>query len=214
MNTKPQNPWLQISAEDYERHMSDEKVGQLQALNQIFKDILNEYSPESLCVLGCTTGNGFEHIKTKTTNSVVGIDINEEYLRILKERFGEVIPEMVLICSDLNDLDLPPNSFDMIHAALLFEYVDVEITLSKISKWLKGNGVLSVVLQLPNDKSSPVSETQYQSLKLLSPILNLVNPDSFRLAAKKSGLKEIKNFEYDLKTGKKFFVGCFRKDNQ
>jgi hypothetical protein len=46
----------------------------------------------------------------------------------------------------------------MIHAALLFEYVDVEITLSKISKWLKGNGVLSVVLQLPNDKSSPVSE--------------------------------------------------------
>jgi hypothetical protein len=34
------------------------------------------------------------------------------------------------------------------------------------------------------------------------------------LAAKKSGLKEIKNFEYDLKTGKKFFVGCFRKDNQ
>jgi ubiquinone/menaquinone biosynthesis C-methylase UbiE len=69
---------------------------------KLFKDILNEYSPESLCVLGCTTGNGFEHIKTKTTNSVVGIDINEEYLRILKERFGEVIPEMVLICSDLN----------------------------------------------------------------------------------------------------------------
>lgn len=213
MNTKPQNPWLQISAEDYERHMSDEKVGQLQALNKIFKDILNEYSPESLCVLGCTTGNGFEHIDTKTTKSVVGIDINEEYLKIIKKRFGKSIPEMVLICSDLNDLDLPPDSFDLIHAALIFEYVDVEKTLNKISNWLSNGGVLTVVLQMPDENSSPVSETQYQSLILLTPILNLVNPDSFRLAAKKSGLKEIKNFEYDLKTGKKFFVGCFGKDN-
>ncbi len=203
-----QNPWLQIPANDYENHMSAENVGQLQALNKIFKDILNEYSPESLCVFGCTTGNGFEHIDTKTTKSVVGIDINEEYLRILKERFGEVIPEMVLICSDLNDLDLPPDSFDLIHAALFFEYVDVEKTLNKISNWLKKGGTLSAVIQLPSEKTSPVSKTQYQSLKLLNPILNLVNPGYFLSIANKVGFKEVKKYEYDLNTGKRFYISC------
>ena len=209
MISKFQNSWLQIPADDYEGHMSDENVRQQQALNEIFKNVLAEYSPESLCVLGCTTGNGFEHINTDVTKRDVGVDINKEYLEILHNRFGTQIPGMKLICDDLNELDLPAASFDLIHAALLFEYVDVEKTLNKISRWLKKNGILSVVLQLPSDQTSPVSETPYQSLKLLSPILNLVNPDMFSSSANKAGLKEVKGFEYDLKTGKKFFVAYF-----
>ena len=56
------NPWLTIPAEDYEAHMASPEVGQLQVLNQLFKMVLEEHRPESLAVLGCSTGNGFEHI--------------------------------------------------------------------------------------------------------------------------------------------------------
>ena len=137
MISKFQNPWFQIPADDYEGHMSDGNVRQQQALNEILKNVLAEYSPESLCVLGCTTGNGFEHINMQVTKRVVGVDINREYLEILHNRFGKQIPGMKLICNDLKELDLPADSFDLIHAALIFEYVDVDKTLNKISNWLR-----------------------------------------------------------------------------
>jgi ubiquinone/menaquinone biosynthesis C-methylase UbiE len=106
------NPWLLIPADEYEGHMSDESVGQLQALNKIFCDNLKFYLPESLCVLGCTTGNGFEHIIPAITKKITGIDLNENYLKILRERFGEKFSGMELICADLNAVLLSPESFD------------------------------------------------------------------------------------------------------
>ena len=81
------NPWLTISAEDYEAHMASPEVGQLQVLNQLFKVVLEEHRPESMAVLGCSTGNGFEHIDPSTTRRVVGIDINPSYLAVARKRF-------------------------------------------------------------------------------------------------------------------------------
>ena len=204
------NPWLEIPGYDYEQHMSAKNVGQLSVLNGIFKNVINEFRPHSICVLGCTTGNGFEHINPGITKRITGIDINKEYLEILSSRFSELLP-LELICGDLSSISLVNYSFDLIHAALVFEYVEVDRTLKNISSWLGKDGKLSVVLQLPS-KSSPVSETNYASIKQLSTIIKLVNPADFRIIAANYGLKELKFSEYDLGTGKKFYIAIYEKE--
>jgi hypothetical protein len=55
------NPWLQIPACDYEAHMALPEVAQAQALSKLMASVMKEYTPQSLAVIGCTTGNGFEH---------------------------------------------------------------------------------------------------------------------------------------------------------
>lgn len=134
MKSKTQNPWLQIPAEDYEGHMSASNVDQLQMLNKIFADVLNDFDPKTTAVLGCTTGNGFEHLINKNIERIIGVDINHEYLAICKNRFEKSLPQLELICADLNETDFPDSSFDLIHAALVFEYVEVELLLSKKSR--------------------------------------------------------------------------------
>lgn len=211
MNSNTKNPWLQIPAEDYEGHMSAPNVAQLQMLNKIFADVLNEFHPQSIAILGCTTGNGFEHLIDKQIGRIVGVDINHEYLAICKNRFEKSLPKMEMICADLNEADFPYSSFDLIHAALVFEYVEVELLLSKISRWLRPSGILSVVLQLPTETSAPVSETPYQSLKLLSPVMKLVEPEEFRDITKSCGFNETKNLKIKMKSGKSFSILLFQK---
>lgn len=211
MKVETKNPWLQIPVEDYEGHMSSPNVAQLQMLNKVLADVLNEFNHQSIAVLGCTTGNGFEHLINKNIERIVGVDINQEYLSICNNRFGRKLPQLKLICADLNEVEFPISSFDLIHAALIFEYIEVESLLSKISHWLRPNGILSVVLQLPSDTSAPVSETPYQSLKLLSPVIKLVESKEFREIIKKNGLDEIKNSKIKLQSGKSFLVVVIKK---
>jgi ubiquinone/menaquinone biosynthesis C-methylase UbiE len=213
MNSKTQNPWLQISAEDYEGHMSAPKVAQLQMLNKIFADVLNEFQPKSVAVLGCTTGNGFEHLINKNIVQIVGVDLNPQYISICKKRFEKSLPQLELICADLNQLELQNSSLHLIHAALIFEYVDIDKVLLKILRWLKPDGMLTAVLQLQSDKSSPVSETPYKSLRLLNSFIKLVEPEELRGKAKKCGLEEVKNYKIKLESGKSFLVNKYvRKD--
>jgi hypothetical protein len=76
-------PWLKIPAEDYESHMSLPDVAQAQALNSLMASALKVYRPDSIAVMGCTTGNGFEHIDQSHTHRVIGVDINTAYLSAL-----------------------------------------------------------------------------------------------------------------------------------
>lgn len=204
MNLK--NPWLEIPASDYENHMSAPNVGQLQVLNKIFKDVLDKFDPERICVLGCTTGNGFEHLINRNIREVVGIDINKNYLRECYNRFGDFIPQLKLICGDLNELELHSNRFNLIHAALIFEYVDVNKVLDKIKKWLKLDGILSAVFQLPSEHAAPVSETQYNSLKSLSSIIKLIGIHEIENIIKEKELLLINSYIVNLPHSKRFFV--------
>ena len=141
------------------------------------------------------------------------MDINQEYLAICKKRFEKSLLKLELICADLNETEFPDSSFDLIHAALVFEYVEVELLLSKISRWLKPQGILSVVLQLPSE-SMPVSETTYQSLKLLNPFMNLIKPDEFREKAKKHKFSKTRDYIIKLKSGKNFSEIIFKQNKK
>ncbi len=211
MNDAKTNPWLKIPAEDYEGHMSFKNVGQLQALNGIFNDIFREYTPASLCVLGCTTGNGFEYINRNITKKITCIDINKDYLKILEERYGQKLAGLELLCGDLKEIDLPAESFDLIYGALIFEYIDVNSVLKNVSQWLKRGGTLAVVLQIKSENLNAVSETPFHSLKYLNGLFNYVEPENFEKVAYELGLIKKKSYMYDLNSGKKFYIGHFRK---
>lgn len=208
------NPWLKIPASDYEAHMSLPEVAQSQALSSLMAAALKEYSPTSLAVIGCTTGNGFEHIDTERTRRVVGIDINPDYLRILQTRFAGKIPGLELIEADIAVPGFRIDSVSMVFAGLVFEYVDVLCALRNIARCLAVHGSFLAVLQQPSAESAPVTVTRYKSLELLSQIMNLVSPVEFSGMCRSLGFQEIRTDTLPLKKGKVFFVGLYRKDTE
>jgi ubiquinone/menaquinone biosynthesis C-methylase UbiE len=201
------NPWLEIPADDYEGHMT--QVGQLQALDRILAEVLAEVRPARLALPGCTTGNGLEHVDSSVTELVLGVDLNPLYLRTLQRRFG-ALHGLHLVLADLRRFSVRPASFDLVHAALLLEYVDPAVALPEMARWLRPGGALSVVLQLPSAESAPVSETPYQSLKALALVMRLVASEELERIATGCGLSEERSWRVPLPRGKAFWVGLFR----
>lgn len=206
---KKENPWINISASDYEGHMSAPNVAQQAFLNSIIKQLLLKHRPSNLAFAGCTTGNGFEHINFTTTKSVVGIDINKEYLQIAREKFSD--ERIKLIHSDLCTVDLGKHLFDLIHCALIFEYIDVEEALNNLINHLAPAGQLSVVLQLPSEGHSVVSKTDFPSLESLSSFVHLVAPEEFENRINSLGLTKVESRKVTLPSGKGFFVGLYKR---
>ena len=211
MKMHNQSPWLTIPASDYEGHMGSDNVGQLVVLDQLFSKALVDFSPQNLAVLGCATGNGFQHIDPEKTLRIVGIDINKEYLDILSSRYSRKLTNMELVCSDITTCQFNDVSFDLVYSALVFEYVKPGDVLPVITPWIQKGGKLVVVLQMRSLQSKMVSETPYTSLKSLEPIMELVEPKSFEESAEIHGLHLIKSWEVPLQAGKRFHVACYEK---
>lgn len=205
-----ENPWHKIPAEDYEGHMSGENVLQLQALSKIFGNVISQTVPKSIMLLGCATGNGLEHLSGN--EKIICVDINPGYIELCRKRFSSKLPNMKLVCADLNKYDQQEELFDLVHAALIFEYIDVEPLLKKIFNWLKPGGHFSAVIQLESKITPAISETGFDSLKLLSPIHKLVNPASFRKNCMSIGFEGGKCKEVLLPGEKKFGLFLFVKD--
>jgi len=97
------NPWLKIPASDYEGHMRLPGVNLLSFLGDLLKESLEKYDSRSFAYLGCATGNGLEYIRNDKTHKVTAIDINPEYLSILRNRYQRKIPNLEIVETDLND---------------------------------------------------------------------------------------------------------------
>ena len=207
-----ENPWLQIPASDYEAHMALPEVAQSQALSRVMASALKEYTPGTLAVIGCATGNGFEHIDISYTRRVVGVDINPAYLAVLENRFSVKIQGLELMEADVTSPGFRIDPVSMVFAGLLFEYVDVSAALGNIARCLAPEAILVAVLQLPSPKSAPVTDTHYKSLELLTSIMNLVSPFEFSDSCSSVGLRQIKTDTIKLMQGKAFFVGFYRKE--
>jgi SAM-dependent methyltransferase len=211
--TRPHhNPWLDVPAADYEAHMADPAVGQLSFLSRVFREALETHRPERLVILGCTTGNGFEHIDPDVTKRIVGIDISDAYLDVARRRFAARLPGLELICSDVLDVELDPERCDLIAASLFFEYIDPAAVLRQCARWLRPGGVLVTVLQLPCDASPAVSTTSITSVRSLEPIMRLVPPDRFEAEAREAGFTPIDARTEMLDSGKPFHVTSLRRN--
>jgi len=198
------NPWLSIPASDYEAHMRSPAVRQLQFLSDVFRRLLVTYRPSSIAVLGCATGNGFEHLRSCPAQRVVGIDINPRYLDALRDLYQGEVGGLELVCSDIASCELAPASVDLVSCALFLEYVDPAVVVEKASRWLTPAGVLAVVIQLPSAGRGMVTATPFASLKRLESIMRLVDPQEFRVLAERHGLRLASSRTVRLETGKEF----------
>ncbi len=205
------NPWLDVPADDYVGHMSSAEVAQYPVLNRLLRDTLESTRPGALLVLGCSTGNGFEHIDPTVTSRVVGVDINPVFLQRLVERFAGSTFPLEVRNSGLADCTFEQDAFDLVHAALLLEYVDWASVLPRLVVSLRARGALSVVLQLPSHTSPAVTPTRFTSLRLLESVFHFVEPEHLISHATTLGLELESRHREPLESGKAFEVLRFRK---
>lgn len=205
------NPWLEIPPDDYLGHMASPEVGQHQALNRILRDVLMRVRPGSVLALGCSTGNGLEHTDPSVTARVVGVDVNPVYLARLRQRFPRPAFTLETHSADLAAYEFEPGAFDLVHAALVFEYVEWPRLLGRVAPALRAAGVLSVVLQVPSSSSPAVTPTAFTSLRSLESIFRFIVPDVLVAEAAARGLAVESRRTEPLPSGKAFEVLRFAK---
>jgi hypothetical protein len=205
-------PWLTIPAEDYEAHMA--AVGQTAALRECFARVYADVRPARLAVLGCTTGGDLGLVDPARTELAVGVDVNAAYLEIARGRLGALGPRLGLMCADVLAAELPAASFDLVHAALLLEYVEPAALFSRVHDWLAPAGTCSIVTQEPAADLPAVSETPYASLRALAPGMTLRPFEELTALAADAGFVLADRRKLRLPTGKTLVSALFDKSRK
>jgi len=201
------NPWTVVPAADYERYMGPDGVDQLAPLSSIFQEVYLAAQPDRVLLLGCATGNGLEHVNPAVTQNVVGVDVNLQYLGIARQRFMHLGTKLELFCSEAEKFRTQPGTFDLVHAALIFEYLHPEVLVRRISEWIAPGGTCSVVLQLPGGEGGPAAPTK--TMQIIEKAMKLVAPEELTRLFEHYGLTRRRAKTVPLKHGKSFWAGSF-----
>ena len=202
------NPWLTISHSDYEGHML--KTGQAQVLNELTKNCLDKYKPETFALLGCSTGNGLEHINRETTKNVYAIDINPEYLQLTREKFEQKIQNLTTCNIDIRKDKLSFRNVDLFLIGLVLEYVEPEKALEKVIRTLSKNGILVTIIQ-KNKNTTFVSNTEYKSLEKLAQISEEIDENELVQFFRQKKMNLIEKKEIELNENKSFISLTYEK---
>lgn len=184
-------------------------VDELAALSTIFAKAYAARRPRRLAVLGVATGNGLEHVDVHLTGRIVGVDVNLTYLAVARQRQRRLGAALELLCGDVERTDLDEGRFDLVHAALLLEYVDLRVVVPRVASWLAPEGAFTVVLQLPGGPD--VRESHHPSVRALAERARLVPPQELRALAEAAGLVERRAFVVPLPTGRRYFTALYEK---
>jgi len=204
------SPWLGIPLPEYEGHMSLPTVGPAELLADEFAKLLAEYAPPTVAVVGCAGGNGFDRIPVASTSRVVGIDVNPAYIATASRRFAARIPGLELYAADIQRGGLSVERVDLIYAALVFEYVELEPTLHNLALLCKRHGILGTLLQLPSRSVPAVTPSPFASLQALASSMKLVPPETLVAQAAKAGFALLSSHRVLLPSRKEFAVQIFR----
>ena len=120
------NPWNDIDLSDYENHMSLESVNQLQTMNSLMKKQFSDYPVKTCMVLGIAGGNGLEHVDKDKFQKVYGVDINEDYLKTVTERYQSLTGTLECLHIDLITEPEKLPKAELVIANLLIEYIGYE----------------------------------------------------------------------------------------
>lgn len=122
--------------------------------------------------LGCATGTIAEYISDNTMAHITGIDFAEPAIKWAQERTKSKRDRLKFITMDMDALDFPKRTFDMIIAIDTLYFVDdLNKTIQKIKEILKENGKLGIFFSqkiLPDEdkvKLLPNKTTLAQALK-------------------------------------------------
>lgn len=196
------NPWEKVPLQDYENHMKSPSVQQLQKLNEIIKSQIYKYKISTIAILGIAGGNGLEFIDNSQIKTVYGIDINQNYLDVCKEKYKNLKDCLVLKKLDLSNLsnDLP--KVDIVIANLFIEYIGIDIFIKQLSKNLPQ--YVSCVIQKNSDDNF-VSDSPYlKAFDEISLLHKDIEKTSLVKAMSTIGYSLILSEEYLLPNMKKF----------
>jgi SAM-dependent methyltransferase len=198
------NQWLEISLDDYENHMALPSIGQSLYLSTYFKENLEKYEPKSIAIIGCSGGNGLENINSEKVKRIICVDINPKYLEIAQNRFESYFNDIKFICTDISSDKCNFAPVELIFAGLLFEYVDNKLAINNISKLIKVNGRLVVILQLPSSDIPEVSPSPYKRMEKLNELFSFVSGDNLIELCEAVGLILKSKNKTRLNSGKEF----------
>ena len=197
-----ENIWNTIPLEDYEFHMQHQTVGQLNLLNELTKKYLKKFRPETVMILGVAGGNGLEHVDSTVTNSVFGIDINQNYLNQTQKRFKDSILNLNLVNLDISTQTKEKIAqVSLIWAALIFEYIETDKCFDFIDNNIQENGYLIITVQ-ENNGVNAISQTGIETIKSVGKIFKPISESDLVTSADKFGFCKI-DFEENLLPNKK-----------
>jgi methyltransferase family protein len=203
------NPWLDIPLADYEAHMALPEIAQARMLADELERAVRQHEPNSLAIIGCSGGNGFERLIDKTIDRIVGIDINPNYVAAAQARFGTRLPALTLHIADIQDAlpDIVP--VKMIFAGLIFEYVNLRAAMQNLQRLCVRGGSLIALLQAPSTEAKAISPSPYRSLQRLAPAIRLREPEDVKAVAVEAGFAPSAARSLTLQSGKSFTVMYF-----
>ena len=195
------NPWEEISLDDYENHMSLDSVKQLQAMNSIMKNQFEAYPASTAMVLGVAGGNGLEHVSREKYRTVYGVDINADYLRAVSERYAALSDVLRCLKLDLiHEADQLPQA-QLLIANLLIEYIGYDVFQNVIRK-VKPRYV-SCVIQINTDDKQWVSDSPYlHAFDRLDEVHHQMDENSLSAKMQETGYKAILQARTPLPNGK------------
>lgn len=197
------NPWENISLDDYENHMKLDSVKQLQTLNSMMKDQFEAYPVNSAMVLGVAGGNGLEHVSNDKYELVYGVDINSDYLKAAAERHNDLSDVLKCLKIDLiNEPEKLPNA-KLVIADLLIEYIGYPAFKKAIS--VIDPQYVSCIIQINTDVECWVSDSPYiHSFDSLDAVHNQMEESALIKAMDEIGFENICKSSEALPNGKSF----------
>jgi hypothetical protein len=195
------NPWEEISLDDYENHMQLETVKQLQAMNAIMKAQFAAYPVKTAMVLGVAGGNGLEHIRPDKYRRVYGVDINSAYLDAVRERYSQLSGVLQCLHLDLlNETEQLPHA-QLVIADLLIEYIGYTAFQKAVLQI--GPEYVSCVIQINTDAEQWVSESPYlHAFDRLDEVHHQMEESALSAAMQEIGHAEILHSSVSLPNGK------------
>ena len=195
------NPWEEISLDDYENHMSLDSVNQLQTLNAMMKKQLQDHDVDTVMILGVAGGNGLEHVSAGNFTKVYGVDINEEYLKAVAERYAYLGDVLECMHVDLiQEADKLPST-DLLIADLLIEYIGEEAFANVVQK--TNPKYVSCIIQINTDTKNWVSDSPYlHAFDGLDAIHHQMEADRLSESMERAGYCKVLQYAEPLPNGK------------
>ena len=195
------NPWEEIKLEDYENHMKLDSVMQLQTMNSLMKEQFEPYPVSTAMVLGIAGGNGLEHVSPDKYETVYGVDINEDYLRVVSERYKDLAGVLKCLCIDLTKDADKLHHAELVIANLLIEYIGYDAFKNAISKI--DPKYVSCVIQINTDENQWVSDSPYlHAFDRLDEVHHQMEENALSEAMSDTGYSLIFQDRKDLPNGK------------
>lgn len=104
----------------------------------MYKKLPDLHGRSILCI-GCGTGEECDRLRSLGASRVVGIDISSGLIKQAKKAY----PDGEFLVMDMEDLDFPDDSFDVVYSSLVMHYIDTwDAVLASAHRVLKSDGIL------------------------------------------------------------------------